>query len=85
MSIKSLADWSALEQKAQAAELATIETNKVPMPTTAQQLLFATTRCAELQARVHRLQRGANEALLWLKAGEPERAEASLSRVIIDM
>ena len=85
MSIRDLNDWSALEMKAQEHELSQIDTPKVPLPTTAQQLAFLTTRCAELQARVHRLQGGANEALLWMTSGESERAKAALSRVIIDL
>ena len=78
-------DWSPVEMKAQAVELAHVTTNKVPLPTQAQQLLWASQRCAELQARVHRLQGGANEALLWLTACESERAKAALSQVILDL
>ena len=85
MSIRDLNDWNTVELKAQTAELANVTTPKVPLPTTAQQLALLTTRCAELQARVHRLQGGANEALLWMTSGESERAKAALSRVIIDL
>lgn len=85
MSITSLSDWSAVELKAQTHELKNVETNKVPLPTQAQQLLWASQRCAELQAKVHRMQGKANEALIWLAMGDGERAKQAISQAILDL
>ena len=58
---------------------------KVPVPSIEQQLLWATVRCAELQAKVIRLQTKANEALLWLTMGECERAKQEIAQCVLDL
>lgn len=85
MSIKTLSDWGAVELAAQNHELKQVETPKVPLPTQAQQLLWASQRCAELQAKVHRMQGKANEALLWLSMGDGDRAKQAISQAILDL
>lgn len=85
MSITSLSDWSAVELKAQTHELQQVDTMKVPPATIEQQLVWATTRCAELQAKVHRMQSNASVALMWLQAGDKARLQQAINQVILDL
>lgn len=78
-------DWSPVELAAQNHELKQVESPKVPLPTQAQQLAFAVTRCAELQAQVIRMRGTANEALLWLTMGDTDRAKQAISQTILDI
>lgn len=85
MSITSLSDWSAVELAAQTHELSRVETPKVPPSTPEQQLAFCAVRCAELQARLYRLQGKANEALMWLCANDTDRAKQAIAQTILDL
>lgn len=88
MTIRNNDDWQDLEAKAYAVEhpdLDAIETPPVPVPTVAQELAFATIRCAELQAKLTRLQGRARSAWMWLSLGESKRAQEELSRLIVDI
>lgn len=85
MSIKSLQDWNAVELAAQTHELKQVDTPKVPTPTIEQQLLWATQTCAELQAKIYRLQGHASSALMWLSVHETQRAIEDINRCILDI
>lgn len=87
MSIHDSNGWQRVEQIARQHELNEADhfLPVKPVPTTAQALAFATTRCAELQARLIRLQGKAMEAGMWLDAGERDRAKQAINAVILDL
>lgn len=85
MSIHDDQDWQTVEIKAQLAEAGHIYCEPVPPPTTAQQLLWATTRAAELQGRIHRKDCAISTAIMWLSIGESQRAQEALNKGLLDL
>lgn len=87
MTIHNDDEWREVELKALAAEhdLEHIETPPVPEPTVAQQLAFVSVRCAELQAKLIRLQGHARTAWMWIGVGDPKRAQDELTRLIVEL
>lgn len=89
MTLASNQDWAKVEAVAAQHEIREqdhyLPVKPVPMPTQAQALAFATQRCAELQARLIRLQGKAIEAGMWLDAGERDRAKQAINAVILDL
>lgn len=66
-------------------DLEHVETPVVPEMTVAQQLTFSVTRCAELQARMHRKNSAMSEAIMWLSIGQIDRAQEALNKGILDL
>lgn len=76
-------DWSPVEMKAQAVELAHVETPKVPLPTMAQQLNFVALRCGQLEARLRDYQRHILAAQMYFSIGATDRAQQEINKCIL--
>lgn len=85
MSIKSLADWSAVELAAQTHELSHVETPKVPKITTEQQLTWAVTDLAKCKASILRKNGCISEAMMYLSIGATQRAQEALNKGLLDL
>lgn len=83
MSIKTLADWGAVELAAQTHELKQFETPKVPLPTMAQQLNFVTIRCGQLESRLRDYQRHILAAQMYFSIGATDRAQQEINKCIL--
>ena len=90
MSINSLADWNALELKAQTHELAQVDTPKVPepLPEHIRARLQAKVREAyydRICASLKRKNNAMAESLMYLSIGETGRAQEVLNRGLLDI
>lgn len=78
-------DWSPVEMKAQAVELAHIDTPKVPKITTEQQLTWAVTDLAKCKASILRKNGCISEAIMYLSIGATQRAQEALNKGLLDL